>query len=254
MRLKVNEQAMATTIIGVEPSTSQASLLLPVFPWVILDMDGTLVDTFQLSLRSFNYAVRRFLRRPLTTEETLGIPGGTLEEQLTDYMPRGAVPRAVERYHAHYTHQFTSGTRVFPGIRGLLFTMRARGIKLAVCTGASRQIAEYTLARSGLSQFFSTVVAADDVNKPKPDPEGLRIAMETIGAYSDQTVYLGDHPNDIRASRKAGAKSGAARWGSMHRNELRDLKPDFLFKDPSEALTLSDFRIYISTSSRSHSA
>jgi len=249
MRLKLNGQAMATTLIGVDPSTSLPSLLQPVFPWVVFDMDGTLVDTFQLSLRSFNYAVER----TLTAEEALGIQGATLEEQLNNCMPRGAVPRAMERYHTHYHHHFIAGTRVFPGIRGLLFTMHARGVKLAVCTGAGRQIAEYTLARSGLSPFFPTIVTADDVKKPKPDAEGLRIAMERIGTRSDQTVYVGDHPNDIRASRNAGAKTAAAKWGSMQRGELQDLKPDFLFKHPSEALTLSDFRIQIPTRHRLHS-
>jgi len=237
---------MATTLIDADPATSQPSVLQPVFPWIVFDMDGTLVDTFQLSLRSFNYAAKRFLKRTLTTEEALRIPGGTLREQLSNYMPSRAVPRAMERYHAYYNHHFASGTQVFPGIRGLLFTMHARGIKLAVYTGAGKQIAEYALARSRLSPFFPTVVTADDVNKHKPDPEGLNIAMERIGADSDHTAYLGDHPNDIRASRNAGTKSAGARWGSMHRNELRDLKPDFLFKNPSEALTLSDFRIYVS--------
>ena len=208
-------------------------------------MDGTLVDTFQLNLRSFNRAVGRFLKRPLATVETLSIPGGTLEEQLTNFMPRAAVPRGIERYHAHYRHHFISGTRVFPGIRGLLFTLTARGVKLAVCTGADGQIARHTLTRYGLSRFFTTVVTADDVGQPKPDPEGLRIAMEKIGAESDQTVYVGDHPNDIRASWNAGVKGAAARWGSMHRKELHQLKPDFFFKHPSEALSLSDFRIRI---------
>lgn len=247
MILKINEKAMATTLIAIDSSTTQPSLLQPVFPWIVFDMDGTLVDTFQLNLESFNYAVRGFLKRTLTNKEALDITGGTLEEQLSNFMPHGAVPRAVERFHAYYNHHFISGTRVFPGIRGLLFTMRARGIKLAVCTGAGRQIAEYTLARSGLSQFFPTIVTADDVSKPKPDPEGLRIAMEMVGAQSDKTVYLGDHPNDIRAARNAATKSAAARWGSMHRRKLQDLKPDFLFKHPSEALSLSDYRIYVPT-------
>jgi pyrophosphatase PpaX len=200
-------------------------------------MDGTLVDTFQLNLRSFNYAVKR----TLTAEEVLGIPGGTLEEELASYVPLADVPRAIERYHAHYKSHFSSETRVFPGIRPLLFRMHARGIRLAVFTGASRQIAEFTLARSGLSGYFPTIVTGDDVDKPKPDPEGLRIVMENIGAYSDRTAYVGDHPNDIRAARTANAQTAAARWGSMHRNELHDLKSDFLFTHPFEALTLSDF-------------
>ena len=86
-------------------------------------------------------------------------------------------------------------------------------------------------------------MTGDDVNKPKPDPEGLRIAMERIGAHSDQTIYVGDHPDDIAASRNAGARTAAANWGSLHGTKLYDLKPDFLFKHPFEVLSLSDFYI-----------
>jgi HAD superfamily hydrolase (TIGR01509 family) len=225
---------MATTRGDLDAS---AGLLQPVFPWFVFDMDGTLVDTFQLNLRSFNHAVKR----NLTPEEALDIPSGTLEEQLNNYVSSGGVPRAIERFHAHYKRHFESTTRVFPGIRELLFVMRAKGIKLAVCTGASGQIAEYTLARSELSDYFPTVVTGDDVRKPKPDPSGLRLVMEKIGAHSDQTVYVGDHPDDITASRNTGART-AAKWGSQHVSELDDLKPDFLLRHPSEALTLSYLR------------
>jgi pyrophosphatase PpaX len=236
---------MLVNPIDVDRSNSQPVLLHPVFPWIIFDMDGTLIDTFELSLGCFNYAVGKFLKRTVTAEEALEIPGGTLEEQLGNYVPLRDTRRAAQHYRAHFHNHFSSGTRVFPGIRGLLFKLRARGVKLAVCTGADGQTAWYALVRSGLSQYFTTVVTADDVTKPKPDPEGLRIVMKIIGAHNDSTIYLGDHPNDIKASRNAGTKIAGACWGSKHNNELHKLKPDFLFKQPSEALVLSGFRICI---------
>jgi HAD superfamily hydrolase (TIGR01549 family) len=179
----------------------------------------------------------------LSLEQGLSIPGGTLEDQLANYVPLSAVPRAVDRYHKYFTRHFNNGIRVFPGIRELLFTLHRKGVKLAVYTGADKKTANYTLTQSGLSQFFATVVTGDDVSAPKPDPEGLTVAMEVIGANSDETVYLGDHPNDIKASRSVGAKTAAASWGSMHRNVLEDFKPDFLFRRPSEALRLSSFHL-----------
>src|SRR5208337_2483085 len=105
---------------------------------------------------SFKYALGKFLKETLGIEEALSIPGRTFKEQLANYMPPAAIPRAFERYHTHYKHHFTEGTRVYPGIRPLLFTLRARGVKLAVCTGQEREIAVHTLDRSGLSQFFTT--------------------------------------------------------------------------------------------------
>jgi HAD superfamily hydrolase (TIGR01509 family) len=233
---------MARTPTEVDTAPKH-SPLEPVFPWVVFDMDGTLVDTFRLNLGSFNCAVRRFLKRSLTVEDALDIRGGTLEEQLINYMPRSAVPRAVERFHAYYTRHFSSATRVFPEIRRLLFKLHSKGVKVAVCTGAGGRIARLTLARSELCQFFDTVVTASDVNRPKPDPEGLRIVISKTGADSCRTVYVRDHPDDIGASRNAGVKSAAAMWGSMHRDELHSLNPDFLFRRPSEALTLSALRL-----------
>jgi phosphoglycolate phosphatase-like HAD superfamily hydrolase len=66
--------------------------------------------------------------------------------------------------------------------------------------------------------------------------------MGKIRAHQDQTVYVGDHPNDIKAARSASSRTAAAKWGSMHKSELEDLKPDFIFKHPFQALTLSDSR------------
>jgi phosphoglycolate phosphatase-like HAD superfamily hydrolase len=99
---------MAQVLASSDWSSSGQSVIRPAFPFVVFDMNGTLIDTFQLNLRSLNYAVRRFLKRTLTTEEALGIQAETLEEQLTNYMPLGAVPQAIERFHAHYYRHFNS--------------------------------------------------------------------------------------------------------------------------------------------------
>ena len=236
MTLSVVNEGMATTLVGVDPSTP---VLQPAFPWIVFDMDGTLVDTLGLNLDALNYAVKGFLERSLSVDEASAVPSGTLGEQLASFIPVSAIPQATERFLAYYTSHFGSGTRFFPGLRGLLFTLQARGVELAVCTGAGRSIADYTLERFGLSQFFRTIVTVDDVSEPKPDPEGLRTVMETIGADCNHTVYIGDHPDDIEASRKAGVKSAGALWGSMYRDELHSLKPDFLFKHPSQAPSMT---------------
>jgi HAD superfamily hydrolase (TIGR01509 family) len=234
--LKTSEQSMATAPIDADQQCLLAPAAEAAFPWIVFDMDGTLVDSFGLILESFNYAAGRFMRKPLNIEEALSIPGGTLEEQLANYVPLSFVPQAIERYHAHYADHFSAEALVFPGIRLLLSALYEREVKLAVCTGADRESARYTLSRSGLSRFFQTLVTGNDVIKPKPDPEGLMIAMEALNARPDHTIYLGDHPNDVRASQDAGAKPAAACWGSMDRNELRTVKPQFFFKNPFEAL------------------
>lgn len=206
-------------------------------------MDGTLVDTFRLITGAYNFAAEDFLNKRLSMKEVLSLPGHTLDENFAENVPTAHLDDAVERYHQFFEKNFHSQTKVFPGIRKLLVTMKRKGIKLAVFTGASRRTAQITLRKSELADFFLRLVSADDVNQPKPSPEGLQIVMNAIGADPEKTVYVGDHPDDILASRNARIKTAAALWGSKRSRELQDLRPDFIFKDPSDAHTLSDWAL-----------
>ena len=93
-----------------------------------------------------------------------------------------------------------------------------------------------TLEESGLRDKFSVVVTADEVRRPKPDPEGLIRATTLMGANRDQTIYVGDAVRDIEAAKRAGIRSAAALWGFAKGNDLKAHHPDFAFKNPREAL------------------
>jgi len=202
-------------------------------------MDGTLVDTFRLITDAYNFAAEDFLTKRLTMREVLTTPGRTLNDVLAENIPATHMEEAVNRYYRYFESNFHSRTKVFPGIRNLLVTMKRKGIKLAVFTGAPRRTAQMVLGKSELENYFLRVVTADDVIQPKPNPEGLQVAMNAIGADPNKTIYVGDHPDDILASREARIKTAAALWGSKLPRELQALSPDFIFKDPSDAHELS---------------
>jgi phosphoglycolate phosphatase-like HAD superfamily hydrolase len=62
--------------------------------------------------------------------------------------------------------------------------------------------------------------------------------MDQLGARDDQTIYVGDDPDDIVASRRAGVTGAGALWGSRKRAQLEALNPDFLFNYPSDVEAL----------------
>lgn len=206
------------------------------FAYVIFDTDGTLVDTLELIVASYNYAVAELLGKKFGTAEVSGLFGPTMEKILAKIVPSKYLKAAVARYHEYYQLHFRDHARIYPGIHELLSALHRTGKKLAVFTGAGEQAAKVTLEQAGLSGFFSTVVTGDDVSQPKPDPHGLILAMRAIGASADQTIYIGDTREDVEASRSAGIRSAVALWGSGDSSRLRALKSDFIFRDPSEAL------------------
>jgi HAD superfamily hydrolase (TIGR01549 family) len=213
----------------------------PVFPYIIFDMDGTLVDTFNLIADSYDFAIGTSETQP-TRRRVLTTQGRTLEEALAQGVPASGVPQAVERFHGYFEKN-SINLGAYPEVRDLLRALRTRGVELAIFTGQTRRATEITLRRTELRNFFSRIVTADDVAEPKPSPEGLKLAMEGIGAIPEKTVYVGDDPDDVNASRSAGVRTAAALWGSVRRNELIALQPDFLFSHPSELHLLSTWTL-----------
>ncbi len=174
---------------------------------VIFDVDGTLVD----SLDAFRVVAERaaapygltitaaLVREALTTTRgfwDLALPAGQADRAATmDALRREAARLwpAVLREHG----------RVFPDTASVLWTLGARGATLGIVTGSGRASLE-PLRAAGLLHFFQASVTAEDVERRKPDPEGLVRCAAALGVDRHDAVYVGDTPLDIRAGRAAG--------------------------------------------------
>jgi HAD superfamily hydrolase (TIGR01509 family) len=203
---------------------------------ILFDSDGTLVDSLKLIVSAYNYAVEPVLHETFRDEQVASLFGPPMEKIFSTVLPANFANTAVLRYHEYYREHFHDYAKVYPGIPELVTSLYDSNQKLGVVTGAGRTAAELTLELSGLSSAFETVVTGDDVNRPKPDPDGLRLAIHKMSAAPDRTIYIGDSGVDIRAAKNAGAKSAGALWGSRHPTELIKMNPDFLFHKPSEVL------------------
>jgi len=203
---------------------------------VIFDMDGTLVDNLELIIRSFNYAVAKFVGREFSKEEVLCRFGPTLEMMVAETVPKEDGRTAIARYHKYYGAFFHEYGRVYPGITELITALRQVSIVTSVCTGSDRRMTQTTLELSGLQNMFSAIVTADDVREEKPDPEGLILTMQLVNAPAAQTIYLGDAARDIEASKRAGIASAAVLWGVGKEAALRAQEPDYVFDSPLDAL------------------
>ncbi len=208
------------------------------FSHAILDVDGTLVDNLDLIVESLNFAVAEYVGKKFTNAEAYSIFGPTLEQIITTMVSSTKVDEAIERYHAHYESHFRALARVYPGVLELLNVIRQAGVQVSVYTGSSRRMTQVTLERSGLNDAISIVVTADDVNLPKPDPEGILLAMRLTHADPVHTICLGDSVRDIEASKRAGIVSAAALWGFGDGKKLRAAAPNYVFRDPSEVIQL----------------
>jgi len=81
-------------------------------------------------------------------------------------------------------------------------------------------------------------VWGDDVEKPKPEPDGVLRAMADLGADPRSTLVIGDSPADIVMGRAAGTRTAAALWGGSSRERLFAASPDLALDAPGDLLSV----------------
>ena len=204
-------------------------------------MDGTLVSSLPVIYHCENEISRKYLKTSLTLEDVIskfGPPAHTIIKEMTRSLPDSVQIRAVSDYYECYQINVSSRGLVFPGITELLGKIKGSGRRLALFTGVEKNMMEYTLNPFKLSDFFEVRITADDIQKSKPDPEGINLALNRIRADARESMYVGDSPADIVAGKRAGVLTGAALWSPENRGDPTTEHPDYEFRSVQQ---LSDF-------------
>jgi pyrophosphatase PpaX len=203
---------------------------------VLFDLDGTLIDSGAAILASFHHATETVLGRRFADDVIMATVGGHgLRRQMAD-LDADRVDDLVHAYRSHNLDLYRR-VRLFPGIEPVLEHLRADGRRLGVVTVKSRGTVDLTFELLPLGGFFETVVTGDDVERHKPEPEGLTLALERLDADAATAAYVGDSPFDIQAAKAAGIDSVAVAWGGIHgRDRLEPEDPNAIVDRPGELL------------------
>lgn len=178
---------------------------------ILWDLDGTLISTKRLYLEAYRRALAPYVGRVLTDEEILGDRSRSEIRYLKS--------KALEQYDAclrdfqqHYAalHETHFGG-VYPDVVDVLEKLRGRGFRMGIVTGKSRSSYEVGLATANLGQF-DVLVMDDDVDEPKPHPEGILAALNALQIDASEAIYIGDSITDIEAAHAAGTTAAAALW------------------------------------------
>ena len=196
------------------------------FPVVLFDLDGTVIDSGAIILASMRHATREVLGREYPDAELMATVGGPgLEAQMAALAP-DRVDELVRVYRAH-NEPLHDELACCPGMDDVLVRLREEGRRLGIVTAKRRVTVDLAFANVAIGHLFDVVVGGDESERQKPDPQPLQVALERLGARSDETVYVGDSPFDIRAAKAAGIHAIAVTWGRIHdRAKLEAEEPD----------------------------
>jgi beta-phosphoglucomutase len=177
---------------------------------VLFDMDGVLIEAKEWHYESLNRALALFgfeisrydhlvtydglpTRRKLEmlTRER-GLPTG-LHTLVNDLKQKYTMEIVNSKCRPTFHHQYA------------LAKLKARGLRLAVCSNSIRQTVDQMLVRAGIYQCFDLTLSNEDVRKAKPDPEIYATAMSRLGLLPEQCIVVEDNQTGIKAAIAAGA-------------------------------------------------
>lgn len=209
------------------------------FQAVLYDFDGTLGDSTELILRCYRHTMRTHLGHvPSEAEWRRGF-GTPLEGQLARLARSPEEAEAMVRtYRAYQRIHHDDVLTVFPDACETVAELDRRGVKLAIVTSKHREEALRGIGRCGLTSHFPVIVAPEDVERTKPHPEPVLLALKRLGVSAEAAVFVGDSPHDVVAGHAAGVATAAALWGPFPPEALRAEDPDFLLRNQAEVLRL----------------
>ena len=207
------------------------------FPVVLFDLDGTIIDSGSMIVASMRHAALTVLGREVPEEElsaAVGGPGLVAQMRALDDARADELVR-VYREHNEPLH---ATLEACAGIDLALESLAREGRRLGIVT--AKRHATVRLAFGVLPEletFFDVVVAADDTERHKPDPEPIVEALARLEARSREAAYVGDSPFDVQAAKAAGVFAVAVTWGGIHsRERLAGEAPDAIVSTPEELL------------------
>jgi pyrophosphatase PpaX len=207
------------------------------YPYVLFDLDGTLIDSGPIILASMQHAVKAVLGREIPAEElAVAIGGQGLIAQMRALDPT-RVDELVDAYRVH-NDPLHETLEAFEGMLHVLSRLRDEGRRLGIVTSKRHRTVTLALERfPWLVEYFDVVVAHDDTERHKPDPDPVLAGIERLGGEPATSAYVGDSPFDITAAKTAGAFAVGVTWGGLHTEDrLREAEPDALVHEPEELL------------------
>ena len=185
-------------------------------PTLLLDLDGTLVDSVPDLAAALNRLMAARDLAPFSAAETARMVGDGIAALVAcAFAARGqtADAQAIAAYAADYAVRSAVASRLYPGVAETLAELDAEGWRLAVCTNKPEATARALLDTLGIGTRFAAVGGGDSFPVRKPDPAHLLATLAAAGGTVARAVMAGDHANDLVAARGAGIPGIFAAWG-----------------------------------------
>ncbi len=207
-------------------------IILKKIDTIIYDLDGTLIDTNNIIVRSFQSTFKKhFPSLKISLSKIYSFIGPTLHDTFSKYTDNPfLIEEMIRSYREFYVKYEVGSHRLYPNVIQVIKKLKQKGYQLAVLTSKFKEAAWPSYTHYGLDKLFDEFVGLDDVKNPKPHPDAINEVLKRfptcVGA-----IMIGDNQGDILAGKNAGIYSAGVAWSLKGTNHLLEVSPDFILED-----------------------
>ena len=191
---------------------------------VILDMDGTLIDSNAAHVQAWVEVLREFGHEVSEQDiwPCIGMGGDNLLPAVVKISKESEEGKKIsERRGEIFKSKYLPNLKPFPEVRPLLERMKQDDLKLIIATSSPEDEVAKAIEIVGIKDLLEDVTSASDAGKSKPDPDVVQAALDRLKMSADEVVMLGDTPYDIQAAGKVGIRVIAFRCGGFKDADLK---------------------------------
>lgn len=182
---------------------------------LILDLDGTLIDSKNDLIRSVNAMLSELGRGELAAETISGYIGHGAPQLVARALGKGCTEeqrkRALEFFLSYYESHKMDTTTAYPGVAETL--QKLKKMPMAVLTNKPVRISVRILQGLGIAKYFRAIYGGNSFETKKPDPLGARTILREMRALAGETLMVGDSEVDVQTARNAGTMAAAVNYG-----------------------------------------
>lgn len=190
---------------------------------VLLDVDGTLIDSNPAHARAWVDALTEFGYEATVDRmiRLIGMGGDKILPKVTGLDPQSEKAKELTaRRMEIFSTKYLPTLRAFPGAHELLARFTADGLRTVVATSAKSDELNALLEQTGLEELIDRKTSSSDADRSKPDPDIITAALQRGQLARERVLMLGDTPYDVEAARAARIRTVALRCGGWNDDAL----------------------------------
>ena len=209
---------------------------------VIFDFDGTLADTKENIILTFQMTMKELGVEIKSRQECAATIGLTLEDAFKVLYPG----MAAEKYillRDTYRRIFKENRKIlvpglFPEVMETLEELRRRGYLMSIASSRQSPSLHSFLEDMKIAHLFEYAVGGDNVEHPKPAPDAVLQILRHYNLSAEEAFVVGDMPFDINMATNAGVKSCGVTWGNADAAQLKESGANYIIDKMSQLLEI----------------